>query len=446
MPELKTPLLKNKKFKFNMPLTKAQVEDDGYLYLEFALATTDVDLENEQLTERALKDMVGQALGINVYLDHKYDLNHTVGPVVEAEIKGSELWVKGRVRKELQSQVQDVLDSETKMGGSFGGICDEEFMENGIRKLDKVNLLDATFTPMPVNTATAGTGKISQKNCTVCNQIFKSIESKYGIQKKDLEAENVTRTEDESYEAIRVAVEAAMEEASHGDGYSPTWIRLTFPDSVIYENWGEGKTYELPYSIDEEGNVTLGEPIEVQEQYVEKKLEVFKTKALEHEPPADYKKKTKGSENMDETKVQEMIDKSNAKLLDELKGIMKPTEPAEPAPVAKELDEDAMVDRVTKGVVKAMGIEVEEDPTPEDGKIIIMDSKALEELQADTIQKTILGIASQRQGEKRAKSVATGKFDLLEETPAEPDKKKGHGVSTRKAAEMHAERKGLKSA
>ena len=173
---------------------------------------------------------------------------------------------------------------------------------------------------------------------------------------------------------------------------------------------------------------------------------MFKTKALEHEPPADYKKKTKGSENMDETKVQEMIDKSNAKLLDELKGIMKPTEPAEPAPVAKELDEDAMVDRVTKGVVKAMGIEVEEDPTPEDGKIIIMDSKALEELQADTIQKTILGIASQRQGEKRAKSVATGKFDLLEETPAEPDKKKGHGVSTRKAAEMHAERKGLKQA
>lgn len=440
MPEPPNFSLKDKKFKFNLPLRKAQVEDDGFLYMEFALATTDVDLEGEQLTDKCLKDMVSQALGINVYLDHKYDLDHTVGPVIEAKVEGSELWVKARVRNELRATIQDILDSETKMGGSFGGICMEDFMETGVRKLDKVNLLDATFTPMPVNTATSGSAKESVKGCTVCNQIFKSLECKYGIE-RNLEVKNVTRTEDESYEAIRVAVEAAMEEAYPGEGYSPTWIRLTFPDSVIYENWEEGKTYELPYSIDEEGNVTLGEPVEVQEQYVEKKLEVLKTKAIEHEPPADYKKKTVGDETMDETKVQEMINKSNDELFDKLKGLMKPEDPT-PSEV-KAIDEDALIDKVTKGVLKALGFEEEAPEDPEDGKVIIMDAKALEDLQADTIQKAIMGIAKQREGTRKSKSLGLPKFGDIVDDPADPPENEGGKVSIKDAAKMVAAKKGI---
>ena len=444
MPEPPNLSLKDKKFKFNLPLRKAQVEDDGFLYMEFALATTDVDLEGEQLTDKCLKDMVSQALGINVYLDHKYDLDHTVGPVIEAKVEGSELWVKARVRNELRAKIQDILDSETKMGGSFGGICMEDFMEAGVRKLDKVNLLDATFTPMPVNTATSGSAKESVKGCTVCNQIFKSLKSKYGIE-RNLEVKNVTRTEDESYEAIRVAVEPAMEEAYPGEGYSPTWIRLTFPDSVIYENWEEGKTYELPYSIDEEGNVTLGEPVEVQEQYVEKKLEVLKTKAMEHEPPADYKKHI-GDESMDETKVQEMINKSNDELFDKLKGLMKPEDPA-PSEI-KAIDEDALTDKVTKGVLKALGFEEEAPEDPEGGKVMIIDAKAFEEMQADTIQKAIMGIAKQREGTRKSKSLGLPKFGDIVDEPIEPEKEvsKTGGVSTVKAAEMLAKKKGLKAA
>lgn len=444
MPEPPNFSLKNKKFKFNLPLRKAQVEDDGFLYMEFALATTDVDLEGEQLTDKCLKDMVSQALGVNVYLDHKYDLDHTVGPVIEAKVEGSELWVKARVRNELRATIQDILDSETKMGGSFGGICMEDFMEAGIRKLDKVNLLDATFTPMPVNSATSGSAKESVKGCTVCNQIFKSLESKYGIE-RNMEVQNVTRTEDESYEAVRVAVEAAMEEAYEGEGYSPTWIRLTFPDSVIYENWEEGKTYEIPYSIDEEGNVTLGEPVEVQEQYVEKKLEVLKTKAIEHEPPADYKKKTVGDETMDETKVQEMINKSNDELFDKLKGLMKPEDPKDPAPsidageITKSVTED-----VTKNLLKAFGVEEETPEDPEDGKVIIMDAKALEELQADTIQKAIMGIAKQREGTRKSKSLGLPKFETPEIITEEPVEKPATGkMSTKDAAKAIATRKNL---
>jgi hypothetical protein len=48
-------LLTNKKFRFNLPVIKSYRGDDGFLYLEYALATTDVDLEKEQVTENSLK-------------------------------------------------------------------------------------------------------------------------------------------------------------------------------------------------------------------------------------------------------------------------------------------------------------------------------------------------------------------------------------------------------
>lgn len=441
---------KNKKFKFNMPLYKADVEKDGYLYLEFALATTDVDLENEQLTSNALKDMVNQATGINVYLDHEYDLPHTVGPVIEAKVVGEVLWVKARVRKELEPTIQDILDSETKMGGSFGGFCEEDFLEEGIRKMDKVRLLDATFTPMPVNTATSGTGKASVNGCTVCNQIFKSIKDKYGLV-DDLEVKNVTRTEEESYDAIMSAISAAINSKYGGpDGYSPVWLKLTFPDSCIIENWEEDKLYELPYSIDEEGIVTLGEPVEVMEQYVEKKLEVFKTKAYEHEEPADYKKKNvKGSESMDETKVQEMIDnsvkKSNDELFNKIKGLVQPDEdPKDPNPSeVKAIDEDLLTDKVTKGVLKALGIEEEEETPQDNGKLVIMDAKTFEDNQSELVKKTILGIVEAREGTRKSKSLGGSKFETPSEKEEKVEKTATGKMSTKDAAKAIAERKGL---
>ena len=102
--------------------------------------------------------MAEQATGINMYMEHKYTDETTLGPVVEAQIRDNTLWVKGRVRKSKTDKVNDILEAGTHMGGSFGGICKKDYInESGSRMLDKVNLLDATFTPMPVNQATLGT-------------------------------------------------------------------------------------------------------------------------------------------------------------------------------------------------------------------------------------------------------------------------------------------------
>lgn len=451
MPELKPHNFVNKKLKFIMPLVKAQVEEDGYYYLKFGLSTETTDLEKEQVSPEAIDDMINQAKAINSFACHQYGLDDVLGPIVDSWKDKTEkgidvMMIKVRVVPSLKAKIKELVDAGVRLGGSFGGMCLEDEMVDGIRLLKKILLLEGSLTPLPVNWDTLGTAEETTKGCKngLCTQIVKSIRDKYDLPEQNLEVKNVTRTEDESYEAIRVAVEAAMEEAYPGEGYSPTWIRLTFPDSVIYENWEEGKTYELPYSIDEEGNVTLGEPVEVQEQYVEKKLEVFKTKSMEHEPPADYKEKTIGDENMDETKVQKMIDDSNAKLLGEIKGLLKPEKEVEETPAidAAEMTKSITED-VTKNLLKSFGIE-EEEEAPEDGKIVIMDQKALEDLQADAIQKTILEIAKQREGTRKSKSLGSSKFEIPGESEEEaPEKTKSGKVSTRKAAEMVAERKGL---
>jgi len=278
MPELKTSNFVNKKLKFIMPLIKAKMEDDGYYYLKFGLSTETTDLENEQVAPEAIDDMIKQAKAINSFACHQYGLDDVLGPIVDSWKDKTKngldiMMIKVRVVPSLKSKIKELVDAGVRLGGSFGGMCLEDEMVDGIRILKKILLLEGSLTPLPVNWDTLGTAEETTKECKngLCTQIVKSIRDKYDLPEEKLEVKNVTRTEDESYEAIRVAVEAAMEEAYTGDGYSPTWIRLTFPDSVIYENWEEGKTYELPYSIDEEGKVTLGEPIEVQEQYVEKK-------------------------------------------------------------------------------------------------------------------------------------------------------------------------------
>ena len=425
-------ILTDKKFKFNMPLTKSYTdENDGYLYLEYALATTDVDLENEQLTSKCLKSMAKQATGINMYMDHKYTDETTLGPVIESKILNNQLWIKGRVRKSKTDTVNDILDAGTYMGGSFGGICQKDFMENGKRMLDEVKLLDATFTPMPVNTATTGTAKTTLKDCTVCNQIFKSIKHKYGLELTSKAKKG------ESYESIRDTITTALRSKyENGIDRVSIYVKLTFPDSVIV-NWyqeGDSKLYEIPYSIDDAGEVTLGDPVEVEEQYVTKKIEVFKIKSND------------GEDIMDEKTVQKMIEDNNKTLLDGVKALITPEEPKkEPENLeVKQIDEDKLADNVTEKVLKALGIETEEPEKEPESGIMVLTKSALEDLQSDAVQKALLAIGNQRQGERKSKSVGGSKFEIPKTEPTNTKTEKETGkLSTTKSAEALLIKKGV---
>jgi len=243
------------------------------------------------------------------------------------------------------------------MGGSFGGICKKDYInESGSRMLDKVNLLDATFTPMPVNQATLGTASLEYKDCTVCNQIIKSIERKYDINISNKDVEDVE---------------------------------------------------------------TLKEDI-----------------------------------TMDKEEMKELLDANKASILDEVKELIKTPEP-EPTPAVevekevevpevKEVDENKIAENVTANVLKALGIEPEEPEAEPEAKLVVMDAKALEQRDEELIQKALKSIAKAREGEPKSKRLGGPKF-MTPHEPTEPEEetKEVKKVSTRKAAEMLAERKGL---
>ena len=301
--------------------------------------------------------MAEQATGINMYMEHKYTDETTLGPVVEAQIRDNTLWVKGRVRKSKTDKVNDILEAGTHMGGSFGGICKKDYInESGSRMLDKVNLLDATFTPMPVNQATLGTASLEYKDCTVCNQIIKSIERKYDINISNKDVEDV---------------ETSKEDIT-----------------------------------------------------------------------------------MDKEEMKELLDANKASILDEVKELIKTPEP-EPTPAVevekevevpevKEVDENKIAENVTANVLKALGIEPEEEAEEPEAKLVVMDAKTLEQRDEELIQKALKSIAKAREGEPKSKRLGGPKFINPEEkSEPEDETKEVKKVSTRKAAEMIVANKGL---
>lgn len=454
----------NKRFKIIMPLRKGYFADDGFYYIEYGLSTNTTDLEKERASENCLKGMVEQAPKINGFEAHEYGLDETIGPVVDSWIiKENDIemmYVKVRVKPSLTEKIKEHVDTGTRLGGSFGGICLKDHMEKGIRVLDEVLLLDATLTPLPVNFDTLGTARESTKECKngVCRQVYKSIEDRY-FKIKDTketndeeEDNNVTEplktkglsiAGNDSYEHIRqIVAEAVYDKYDTFDSWS--WVIETFPESVWIELHSEGKTrfYEIPYTIDDDtGEVTLGEPVEVETQNMAKMIKSLKLESKE--PKEDI--------TMDKEEMKELLDANKASILDEVKELIKTPEPtlelakSEEAEVTevKEIDENKIAENVTANVLKALGIEPEAEEEEPEAKLVVMDAKTLEQRDEELIQKTLKSIAKARKGEPKSKRLGGPKFLNPEEPEAEPETKEVKKVSTRKAAEMLVAKKGL---
>lgn len=448
-----------------MPLRKGYFADDGFYYIEYGLSTNTTDLEKERASENCLKGMVEQAPKINGFEAHEYGLDDTIGPVVDSWISKENdiemMYVKVRVKPSLTEKIKEHVDTGTRLGGSFGGICLKDHIEKGTRVLDEVLLLDATLTPLPVNFDTLGTARESTKECKngICRQVFKSIEDRYFKKTKEEptnteeEENNVTEpfktkglsiAGNDSYEHIRqIVAEAVYGKYDTFDSWS--WVIETFPESVWIELHSEGKTrfYEIPYTIDDDtGEVSLGEPVEVETQNMEKMIKSLKLES----------KESKEDITMDKEEMKELLDANKASILDEVKELIKTPEPT-PAvevekevevPEVKEVDENKIAENVTANVLKALGIEPEEPEAEPEAKLVVMDAKTLEQRDEELIQKTLKAIAKDRSGEPKSKRVGGPKFINPEEkSELEDETKEVKKVSTRKAAEMVVQRKGL---
>ena len=69
------------------------------------------------------------------------------------------MFIKVRVRPSLKDKIKELIDTGVRLGGSFGALYVEDFVDKGIRQLVKVKLLEGSLTPLPVNWETLGTAR-----------------------------------------------------------------------------------------------------------------------------------------------------------------------------------------------------------------------------------------------------------------------------------------------
>lgn len=163
-------------FNFIMPLKKHYEGKDGFLYLEYALSTTDPDLENDRMTDNCIDDMIKQAPRLNSFMSHDY--SRVIGPITKSWREDNEMWVQVRVKPSLRSSIEEDLETGVRYGGSLGGNFIKGYQEGDIRNIEKVQLLEGSLTPMPMNWATLGSARGISKGVkcpnNICSQILKS--------------------------------------------------------------------------------------------------------------------------------------------------------------------------------------------------------------------------------------------------------------------------------
>ena len=76
-----------------------------------------------------------------------------------------------------------------------------------------------------------------------------------------------------SYEEISNSIQTAINnnfKTPYNCGYF--WIVATYPDSVVInadlDNDNDRDLYQVPYTIDDKGDITLGEPQQVEREFV----------------------------------------------------------------------------------------------------------------------------------------------------------------------------------
>lgn len=147
---------------------------------------------------------------------------------------------------------------------------------------------------------------------------------------------------DDSLEGLQTTVQSALDKtlklATGSEYVSGPWIVMTFPDRVIYSY--DGKKFEIPYMIDN-GSITLGTPLEVEEVYVEKKaLELFPG-ANPKELMAAIQKKQDKIMAPDTKELEDKIAAQDLKIKElsaAIEKVQKPTEPSK-IEIPKELSE-----------------------------------------------------------------------------------------------------------
>jgi hypothetical protein len=208
----------NDKFKFFMPLVKdyeGANGEDGYYHIAVAIASGKPDLQGDQMTTKALNQIVDQAKGIsidgsqlpgiNMDDNHLKGLNAIVGPVTDSWLKDDKVYVDLRVRREWEETVKDLVESGVHLGGSIQGKALKRLpLKDGISPIDEVRITKAALTDTPAAWDTRGSASGCPNN--MCNQIAKSLQD----DKKEIDdeeravLERINQALDEGIKALNI--------------------------------------------------------------------------------------------------------------------------------------------------------------------------------------------------------------------------------------------------
>lgn len=139
--------------------------DGRHFYINGIVSDTDVDYDKDALTTRALGQMT-RALDdqITLFEEHNHTMDSSLGVATRSEIvdmpngnKG--LWAEFRLEDpDKNSKVATLLnklDTGERIGFSIGASTGDSpsatYMENGIRKLDDVQLMEVSACSLPAN-------------------------------------------------------------------------------------------------------------------------------------------------------------------------------------------------------------------------------------------------------------------------------------------------------
>lgn len=156
------------------------------------VSTTSEDLYGDIVTREALESLKKQMIGLNVFLDHKYDYDKIIGVVTSSELTDDELYATVAVTKEYQEDIKAKLEFGVNLGFSIGGFADRD--KNNTNVISNFNLIELSLTPLPANWDSYGT--VTSKGVMVGNCItqlcYKMLKSENMTEQEQLTTEEAT--------------------------------------------------------------------------------------------------------------------------------------------------------------------------------------------------------------------------------------------------------------
>ena len=281
--------------------TKNLENENEPLVIEGIISTSSEDLYGDIVTPEALESLKKQAVGLNVFLDHKYDYDKVVGVVKSVELREKDLYATVEVVEEYAPDIRKKLKLGVNLGFSIGGVAERKKTNENI--ITDFNLIEVSLTALPANLDSYGT--VTEKGVTVgtcltgvCSKMLKqseTMETQQEVKQEAITKEDVIGLINE---AIAEKEEAIKQEITDG-------IKSEI-DAIVEEKLGEGSEEGETKAVDPKEE-PVEEPKEEPSEEDDKKKE---TKSLDIDAIADavFKKFSEKEAQAQEDKLQQFLE------------------------------------------------------------------------------------------------------------------------------------------